>query len=258
MNEISFIQKWLVKISVKTWTVSGTSHWDAREPPFTLSSTKFLPQRSGRVYLTWLLLLPGTKSLVPLQWVPEFPQNHVRFAGTIRLVHLRSLQTHQLQRVSSPPLFSLRHRDMSQCSHDGNLLLWMCPRAGGLFSLLCTWRLGHSHVMQGSLVRSYEMFKCCLADGQVLFPMKRKQWLDYAGYSLVPLFSAGYRVDSRREDMVADHCSFLAKSPAHWKRRLLSFKQCEHLLPENYCDPVAPCSRCSLLPVHWSEVIVSE
>lgn len=28
MNDISFIQKWLVKISVKTWAVSGTSHWD--------------------------------------------------------------------------------------------------------------------------------------------------------------------------------------------------------------------------------------
>lgn len=76
-------------------------------------------------------------------------------------------------------------RDMSCCSQGSNLLLWMCPQGRELFYFLCTWGLGHSHVMWGSLVRSYETFKCCLAHGQVLFPMKRKQWLDYVGCSLV-------------------------------------------------------------------------
>lgn len=103
---------------------------------------------------------------------------------------------------------------------------------------LCTWRLGHSHMMQGSLIRTGEMFKCCLADGKVLFPMKRKQWLDY---SLVPLFSVGFRVDSKREGMAADHCSFFVKSPARGKHHLLSFKQCQ--------QPHSQGS--SLLPRHW-------
>lgn len=72
----------------------------------------------------------------------------------------------------------------------------------------------------------------------------------------MPLFSMGYKVDSRREDMVADHCSFLVISPAHGKH-LLSFKQCQQLIQENYCN-IAPCSGCSRLPVHWNEVTVSE
>lgn len=67
------------------------------KPPFILSGTKFLSLQSGRVCLTCLLSLPGTKSLVLLQWVPEFPRNHIRFASKVCLAHLRSLQTHQLQ-----------------------------------------------------------------------------------------------------------------------------------------------------------------
>lgn len=86
----------------------------------------FLPSQSGRVCSTCFLLLAGIKSLVSSR-VPEFSRNHIWLTSKICLVHLGSLQTHQLQRSGSFPLFTQRYifqhqhhaplcRDMSWCS----------------------------------------------------------------------------------------------------------------------------------------------
>lgn len=67
-------------------------------------------------------------------------------------------------------------------------------------------------------------------DVQMLFNWRKspisheKETIDY---NFLPLFSVGFRADSQREDTVADHCSFLVKSPECGKHHLLSFKQCQ-------------------------------